>query len=80
MRARIDQEQTGERRVKGVEMQIIGRIKGANRASRKVIKQGRQDQQDRQSQITEGRGTIQTKFGTIGIRVQCALEAVRQAP
>jgi len=73
MKAKIDQEQTGEKKVKGVEMQIVGRIKGANRASKKEIKYGKQNQQDRVSKIDQGAGGINTKYGTVGIRIKRAL-------
>lgn len=47
MKAKIDKGQRGEIRVKGVRMEIGGRIKGATRARKKVIIVGKQNQQDR---------------------------------
>mgnify|MGYP002655003577 CR=1 FL=1 len=74
MRAKIEQEQRGEWRIKGVVMEMVGRVRGAGRARRKLIKRGRQDQAERYSRITEGRGVVQSKYGTVCIRVQCAIE------
>lgn len=74
MKARIDQERIGEVYNKGIEMQVIGRIKGANRATKKVIRIGKQGQQDRRSRIELGEGAVNTKYGTLGIKVKRATE------
>ena len=77
MKAKIDREQTGEIHIKGIHMEIAGRIKGVNRALKKVIKMGKQNQQDRQSEIGLGAGGVNTKYGTLGVKVQCATERKR---
>ena len=74
MKAQIDREQTGEQRVGGVKIEIAGRIRGANRAGKKVKKEGRQRQQDRLSRIELGAGPINTRYGTLGVKVQSAKE------
>ena len=77
MKAIIDREQTGERRIAGVTMVLVGKIKGKDRASKRVIKVGRQRQQNRRSRITADCSAIQTKHGTLGLRVQCGVETFR---
>ena len=78
MKARIDREQTGEKRVVGVTMKLIGRIRGADRASKKEVKVGKQRQQNRMSRITEASGAVQTKHGIMGLRVQSGVEVYRE--
>ena len=77
MKEQIEKEQIGRKRVKGVTMRIAGRLRGANRATHKVIKWGRQNQQDRLSTIELGAGAVFTKYGTLGLKVQCAKERER---
>ena len=79
MKAKVDQEQTGERRVAGITMSLYGKIKGKERATKKVIKVGRQRQSNRRSRMTGSRGAIQTKHGVLGLRVQCGIETVRKS-
>jgi hypothetical protein len=51
MKAQIDREQIGEKRVKGVVVKLSGRIRGVNRGQVKVVKVGKQNQQDRLSRV-----------------------------
>lgn len=51
---------------------VKGRIRGMNRKRKKVEQYGKQNQQDRLSRIEYGAGVINTKYGTLGVKVQSA--------
>lgn len=74
MKAQIDREQMGEQRLKGLKIVVKGRIRGGNRKQKKVVQYGKQNQQDRLSRIDQGAGVINTRYGTLGIKVQSAKE------
>lgn len=72
MKAQIDKEQVGGRKMKGIKIVVKGRLRGSNRKKKKVLQYGRQNQQDRLSRIEQGAGAIMTKHGTLGVKVQSA--------
>jgi len=74
MKAIIDQSQRNRNRITGVRMAISGRISGAARSQKRVIRYGRQQQQHTTSYIEYAYRTIETKYGTMGVKVQCAKE------
>ena len=58
--------------MRGVRVVVKGRIRGMNRKRKKVVQYGKQNQQDRLSRIEYGAGVINTKYGTLGVKVQSA--------
>lgn len=74
MLGKIDREQIGEKEIRGIEMKVVGRVKGVERASKKEIRYGTIGQQDRVSMIDQGNGGITTKYGTLGIWVKRAIK------
>ena len=78
MKARIDREQIGKRKVRGVRVVVKGRLRGMSRKRKRVAEFGKQSQQDRLSRIDYGAGVIYTKSGTIGVKVQSGQIRVRR--
>lgn len=74
VKAQIEKEQIGRQRMKGIKIEVNGRLRGSNRRRKKVMRYGRQNQQDRRSRIEQGAGIIYTKYGIIGMKVQSAKE------
>ena len=61
-------------RVTGLKMDLRGRIRGSARSQKRVILYGRQQQQHIGSRIDYAETVIETKHGTLGLRVQCGRE------
>lgn len=78
MKAKIDRELVGRKKLKGVEMEIRGRIRGKDRSSKKEVEYGKQEQGNRLSKITYGEEPIITKYGVLNIRVKCAKEVIEE--
>lgn len=76
MKAIIDRNLVGRKKLKGVEMEIRGRIRGKDRASKKEVEYGKQEQGNRLSKITYGEEAIITKYGVLNVRVKCAKEVI----
>lgn len=74
VKAQIEKEQIGRQRMKGIKIEVKGRLRGSNRRRKKVMQYGRQNQQDRRSRIEQGAGVIYTKYGILGMKVQSAKE------
>lgn len=78
MKAKIDYEIVGKRKVVGVRVAIKGRLRGMSRKRKRVVQYGKQLQQNRVSRISYGAGVIYTKYGTIGVKVQSVSERGRK--
>lgn len=78
MKARIDKGIVGEQRIKGIKIEMKGRIRGKDRKQKKVARYGGQDQQDILSRIDYAAGEVRTKYGVMGIKVQSAKERVKK--
>lgn len=78
MKAKIDREVVGKQRIKGLRIEMNGRIRGKERKQTKVALLGGQDQQDILSRIDYAAGEVRTKFGVMGIKVQSAKERVKR--
>lgn len=78
MKAKIDYEIVGKRKVIGVRVAIKGRLRGMSRKKKRVVQYGKQLQQDRVSRISYGAGVLYTKYGTIGVKVQSVSERERK--
>lgn len=76
MKAKIDRELVGRKKIKGVEMEIRGRIRGKERASKKEVEYGKQEQGNRLSKISYGEEAIITKYGVLNVRAKSAKEVV----
>ncbi len=74
MKAIIDKSIRNKNRIAGLRMQISGRVNGSARSQKKVVIYGRQQQQHTQSLIDYAYTAIETKYGTIGLKVQTAQE------
>ncbi len=72
MKAKLDREQQGIKKIKGVEMELRGRIKGKDRTSKKKVVYGKQEQGNRLSRISYGEEYMITKFGVLNLRVKVA--------
>lgn len=72
MKAQIDREIVGEQEIKGLRIQMKGRIRGKDRKQKKVARYGEQNQQNILSRIDYGAGEVRTKYGVMGIKVQSA--------
>jgi len=70
----VDKKQYPNTRIGGLRIQIKGRISGVARKQKRVVVYGRQQQQHLQSLIEYAQDTIETKFGVLGLKVQCAKE------
>jgi ribosomal protein S3 len=78
MKAIIDLNQRTNVIVTGLRMQLSGRINGSSRSQKKVILYGRQQQQHIESVIEYAYERIETKFGTLGLKVQSTREPKTQ--
>ena len=78
MKARIDKGIVGEQRIKGIKIEMKGRIRGKDRKQKKVARYGGQDQQDILSRIDYAAGEVRTRYGVMGIKVQSAKERVKK--
>lgn len=78
MKAKIDRELVGRKKIKGVEMELRGRIRGKDRASKKEVEYGKQEQGNRLSKISYGEEAIITKYGVLNVRVKTAKEVIQQ--
>lgn len=79
MKAQIDKGIIGEQRIKGLKLEMKGRIRGKDRKQKKVARYGGQDQQDILSRIDYAMGEVRTKYGVMGIKVQSAKERVKRS-
>jgi len=74
MKGIVDKSIRNRNRITGLRMEINGRVNGAARRQKKVERYGRQQQQHTLSYIEYAQETIETKYGTVGLKVQCAKE------
>ena len=74
MKAKLDKVQKGKKKVVGLKTQLVGRIRGSTRSRKMVYTWGNQGQQDRLRRIEYTAGTIQTRYGTLGLKVQCGIK------
>lgn len=70
----VDRKQHPNTRIGGLRIQLKGRINGVARKQKRVFVYGKQQQQHLHSQIGYAFNTIETKFGVLGMKVQCARE------
>ncbi|MBS0186387.1 MAG: hypothetical protein JSS34_08765 [Proteobacteria bacterium] len=74
MKAVIDRNEKSNSRITGLKLEIRGRVNGSLRSQKKVAVYGRQQQQHTGSVIEMTKKSIETKYGTLGLRVQRATE------
>ena len=60
-------------------MELRGRVNGAARAQKKVVQYGHLFQQHTHSLIEYSAETMITKYGVLGLRVQCGKENKERA-
>lgn len=73
MKAKLDKVQNGKKKVVGLVTQLNGRIRGSTRSRKLVYTWGKQGQQDRLRRIDYTAGAINTRYGTLGVKIQCAI-------
>ncbi len=78
MKAKLDKILNGKKVIAGLSSQLIGRIRGSNRSRKKVTIWGNLGQQDRLRRILTNSTAINTRYGTLGIKVVCALKRNRR--
>jgi len=70
----VDRKQHPNTRIGGLRIQLKGRINGVARKQKRVFVYGKQQQQHLYSLINYTQNTVETKFGVLGLKVQCARE------
>ena len=72
MYAKLDKFFKGRLHLVGVRSQIIGRIRGAARSRKKEVFTGHFGLQNRLSRVKVSHAPINTRFGSLSIKVFCA--------
>lgn len=66
----LDKNLVGKRKMLGLSTTVKGRLRGMTRKRKKTAKYGILMLQNKNSTLNFGRGSIYTKYGTIGIKTQ----------
>ena len=74
MKAKLDKVLKGKKVIAGFSSQLIGRIRGSNRSRKKVLFWGNLGLQDRLRRIQTKSTAINTRYGTLGVKVICAFK------
>jgi len=73
MKAKFDQIICGKKVISGFTTKVEGRIRGSSRSRKLVYVWGKQGQQDRLRRIQYHSTALNTRYGTLGIKVQIAV-------
>lgn len=76
MKAKLDKVLNGKKVLAGFSSQLIGRIRGSNRSRKKVIFWGNLGLQDRLRRIQTKSTAINTRYGSLGVKVICAFKKI----
>jgi len=79
MKAKLDKVQNGRKKIVGLVTQLNGRIRGSSRSRKLVYTWGKQGQQDRLRRIDYSAGAVNTRYGTLGVKIQCAIRKLTKS-
>jgi ribosomal protein S3 len=74
MKAKFDKVINRRKKVIGIVTQLVGRIRGSNRSRKLVYTWGKLAQQDRLHRIDYSAGAINSRYGSLGIKILCSFK------